>query len=58
MLTFDPYDREYGLDPYPLYSRLRDEAPCIWQPLTDEPAFIDGAWIVTRFASRYPKLAA
>lgn len=27
MLTFNPYDREYGLDPYPLYARLRDEAP-------------------------------
>lgn len=27
MLEFDPYDRDYGADPYPLYARLREEAP-------------------------------
>ena len=32
MLTFDPYDRDYGKDPYPLYARLRDEAPVYHNP--------------------------
>ena len=32
MLTFDPYDRDYGIDPYPLYARLRDEAPVYHNP--------------------------
>jgi cytochrome P450 len=32
MLTFDPYDRDYGLDPYPLYGRLRDEEPVHHNP--------------------------
>jgi cytochrome P450 len=32
MLKFDPYDREYGIDPYPLYARLRDEAPVYHNP--------------------------
>jgi len=26
-LTFDPYGKEYLADPYPIYKRLRDEAP-------------------------------
>jgi cytochrome P450 len=42
MLTFDPYDREYGLDPYPLYSRLRDEAPVYHNPGMK-------FWALTRF---------
>ena len=42
MLTFNPYDREYGLDPYPLYRRLRDEAPVYHNP---EMKF----WALTRF---------
>ena len=45
--TGDPW---FGSLPLAEFARLRDEAPCIWQPLTDEPAFIDGAWIVTRHA--------
>jgi cytochrome P450 len=27
VLKFDPYSREYTEDPYPIYARLRDEAP-------------------------------
>ena len=42
MLTFDPYDREYGLDPYPLYTRLRDEAPVYHNPGMK-------FWALTRF---------
>jgi cytochrome P450 len=42
MLTFNPYDREYGLDPYPLYARLRDEAPVYHNP---EMKF----WALSRF---------
>jgi len=40
----------FGSLPLAEFDRLRDEAPCYWQPLSDEPAFIDGAWIVTRHA--------
>jgi cytochrome P450 len=42
MLTFNPYDREYGLDPYPLYTRLRDEVPVYHNP---DMKF----WALTRF---------
>jgi cytochrome P450 len=27
MIDFNPYDREFANDPYPIYKRLRDEAP-------------------------------
>jgi cytochrome P450 len=27
MIDFDPYDRAFAHDPYPIYKRLRDEAP-------------------------------
>lgn len=42
MLTFNPYDRDYGVDPYPLYTRLRDEAPVYHNPEM-------GFWALTRF---------
>jgi cytochrome P450 len=42
MLIFNPYDRDYGLDPYPLYTRLRDEAPVYHNP---DMKF----WALTRF---------
>jgi cytochrome P450 len=32
MLEFNPYDRDYGVDPYPLYERLREEAPVFHNP--------------------------
>jgi cytochrome P450 len=31
-VTFDPYSREYFADPYPIYKRLRDEAPVFHNP--------------------------
>ena len=42
MLTFNPYDREYGINPYTLYARLRDEAPVYHNP---EMNF----WALSRF---------
>src|ERR1700748_1028930 len=42
MLTFDPYDRDYGIDPCPLYAKLRDEAPVYHNP---DMKF----WALTRF---------
>jgi len=29
-LSFDPYDAAVAADPYPVYARLRDEAPLYW----------------------------
>jgi cholest-4-en-3-one 26-monooxygenase len=42
----DPWTAGLPLD---LYARLRDEAPCYWQPLDSEPLFVEGAWVVTRY---------
>ena len=43
----DPWKSGLPLD---LFAELRDERPCYWQPLEDEPMFIDGVWVVTRYA--------
>jgi cholest-4-en-3-one 26-monooxygenase len=43
----DPWKSGLPLD---LFSRLRDDRPCYWQPLVDEPMFIDGVWVVSRYA--------
>ena len=32
MLDFNPYDRDFSVDPYPMYARLRDEAPVFCNP--------------------------
>ncbi|NYJ01147.1 hypothetical protein HNR19_001845 [Nocardioides thalensis] len=42
-LVFDPYDYEFHEDPYPLYQRLRDEAPVFH-------AEADDLWVVSRHA--------
>jgi len=42
-LCYDPYDVEIDLDPYPVYKRLRDEAPLYYN---DEFDF----WALSRFA--------
>src|SRR5262245_41558968 len=42
-LYYDPYDVEIDLDPYPVYKRLRDEAP-----LYHNEKF--GFWGLSRFA--------
>jgi cytochrome P450 len=42
-LVYDPYDRETMVNPYPLFKRLRDEAPLYW---SEEHGF----YAVSRFA--------
>jgi cytochrome P450 len=39
--AFDPFSVEYMADPYPLFARLRDEAPAFYAPDID-------MWVVTR----------
>ncbi len=39
---YDPYSYEIDLDPYPLYQRMRDEAPAYYNPRLD-------FWALTRF---------
>jgi cholest-4-en-3-one 26-monooxygenase len=43
----DPWKSGLPLD---LFAELREERPCYWQPLEDEPMFVDGVWVVTRYA--------
>jgi cholest-4-en-3-one 26-monooxygenase len=43
----DPWKSGLPLD---LFAQLRAERPCYWQPLKDEPMFVDGVWVVTRYA--------
>jgi cytochrome P450 len=43
MLSFDPYSPAVDADPFPLYKRLRDEAPCFWSREA-------GMWVLSRFA--------
>jgi cytochrome P450 len=45
-VSFDPYSREYFADPYPIYKRLRDEAPVYHNP---ERRF----WALSRFDDVY-----
>ena len=42
VLEYDPYSYEIDLDPYPLYRRMRDEAPAYYNPRLD-------FWALTRF---------
>jgi cholest-4-en-3-one 26-monooxygenase len=35
--------------PLELFAELRAERPCYWQSLEDEPMFVDGVWVVTRY---------
>src|SRR3954449_12466857 len=42
-LGFDPSDRAFIADPYPVYERLRDEHPILWNPATSQ-------WLVSRHA--------
>lgn len=43
----DPWKSGLPLD---LFAELRDSRPCYWQSLQDEPLFVDGVWVVTRYA--------
>jgi cytochrome P450 len=42
-LGFDPADPAFIADPYPVYRRLRDDHPILWNPDTDQ-------WLVSRHA--------
>ena len=42
-LGFDPSDPAFIADPYPVYRRLRDEHPILWNPET-------GQWLLSRHA--------
>ncbi|HEY8154925.1 MAG TPA: cytochrome P450 [Myxococcota bacterium] len=42
MIDYDPYSEEVIRDPYPIYARLREEAPCYHLPKWD-------AWALSRF---------
>ncbi len=42
-LGFDPADPAFIADPYPVYRRLREEHPILWNPDTDQ-------WLVSRHA--------
>ena len=48
-LEYDPYSYEIDVDPYPLYRRMRDEAPAYYNPRLD-------FWAVTRFADCHDAL--
>ncbi|RSN71023.1 cytochrome P450 [Actinomadura sp. WAC 06369] len=48
-LAFDPYDYDFHEDPYPLYRRLRDEAPVFH-------AERDDLWVVSRHADVFDVL--
>lgn len=48
-LDFDPYDYDFHEDPYPLYRRLRDEAPVFH-------AERDDLWVVSRHADVFDVL--
>lgn len=43
----DPWHSGLPLD---LFAELRDERPCYWQPLEAEPLFVEGVWVVSRYA--------
>src|SRR4051795_11261104 len=42
-LGFDPSDPAFIADPYPLYERLRDDHPILWNPATSQ-------WLISRHA--------
>ena len=48
-LRFDPFSPSVDADPFPLYRRLRDEAPCFWSADAD-------MWILTRYADVFAAL--
>jgi cholest-4-en-3-one 26-monooxygenase len=35
--------------PLELFAELRHDRPCFWQTLQDEPLFIDGVWVISRY---------
>lgn len=49
-VAYDPFDYAIHEDPYPVYERLRDEAPAYWNPTR-------GFWALSRFADVMGALA-
>ena len=43
MLHFDPFSPVVDADPFPIYKRLREEAPCFWSPEAQ-------MWVLSRYA--------
>ena len=41
-IRFNPYDPAFDADPFPVYHRLREDAPCFWS----EDARM---WVLTRY---------
>src|SRR5262245_39950589 len=48
-LRFDPFSPAVDADPFPLYQRLRDEAPCFWSNDAQ-------MWILSRYADVFAAL--
>lgn len=48
-LRFDPFSPVVDADPFPLYRRLRDEAPCFWSQEAQ-------MWILSRYADVFAAL--
>jgi cytochrome P450 len=44
--TGDGWTADLPLD---LFAELRNERPCYWQSLEDEPAFLKGVWVISRY---------
>jgi hypothetical protein len=42
MLHFDPFSPQVDADPFPIYRRLREEAPCFWSPEAQ-------MWVLSRY---------
>ncbi|MGH8265292.1 MAG: cytochrome P450 [Steroidobacterales bacterium] len=42
MLSFNPYLPEMDSDPFPLYARMQEEAPCLWSEIAR-------MWFLTRY---------
>jgi cytochrome P450 len=55
MFDYDPYSEEVIRDPYPIYARLREEAPCYHLPKWDAYALsrFEDVWSASMDADAY-----